>query len=101
MAITVKLDDLLHDRRITLTELADKVDITHATLSHLKTGPARAIRVTPLQAICAAPACQPAAIKMVQHDRGRHRGFKHARPVGYGKNHRHATHTKVAVKVAR
>ena len=39
--------------------------------------------------------------KMVQHDRGMHRGFKHSRHVGYGKNHRHATHAKVAVKVAR
>ena len=39
--------------------------------------------------------------KMVQHDRGLHRGFKHSRHVGYGKNHRQATHAKVAVKAAR
>ncbi len=44
MAISVKLDDLLHDRRMTLTELADRVDMTLANLSILKTGKARAIR---------------------------------------------------------
>jgi len=44
MAIAVKLDDLLHDRRMTLTELADRVGMTLANLSILKTGKARAIR---------------------------------------------------------
>ena len=43
MAIGVKLDDLLHDRRMTLTELADRVGMTLANLSILKTGKARAI----------------------------------------------------------
>jgi hypothetical protein len=43
MAILVKLDDLLHDRRMTLTELAERVDLTLANLSILKTGKARAI----------------------------------------------------------
>ncbi|MEO7814411.1 MAG: helix-turn-helix transcriptional regulator [Sphingomicrobium sp.] len=62
MAITVKLDDLLHDRRMTLTELAEKVDITLANLSILKTGKARAIRFSTLEAICAALACQPGDI---------------------------------------
>jgi putative transcriptional regulator len=59
MAIAVKLDDLLHDRRMTLTELADRVDLTMANLSILKTGKARAIRFSTLEAICEALSCQP------------------------------------------
>ena len=59
MAIAVKLDDLLHDRRMTLTELADRVGMTLANLSILKTGKARAIRFSTLEAICQALACQP------------------------------------------
>ena len=59
MAIVVKLDDLLHDRRMTLTELADRIDITLANLSILKTGKARAIRFSTLEAICEALSCQP------------------------------------------
>lgn len=59
MAIAVKLDDLLHDRRMTLTELADRVGMTLANLSILKTGKARAIRFSTLDAICEALSCQP------------------------------------------
>ena len=59
MAIAVKLDDLLHDRRMTLTDLADRIGMTLANLSILKTGKARAIRFSTLQAICAALHCQP------------------------------------------
>ena len=59
MAILVKLDDLLHDRRMTLTELAERIDITLANLSILKTGKARAIRFSTLEAICEALTCQP------------------------------------------
>ena len=59
MPIAVKLDDLLHDRRMTLTELADRVGMTLANLSILKTGKARAIRFSTLEAICGALACQP------------------------------------------
>ena len=59
MEITVKLDDLLHARRMTLTELADKVGITLANLSILKTGKAKAIRFSTLAAICEALECQP------------------------------------------
>ena len=59
MAIAVKLDDLLHDRRMTLTELADRVGMTLANLSILKTGKARAIRFSTLEAICEALSCQP------------------------------------------
>jgi putative transcriptional regulator len=62
MAIVVKLDDLLHDRRMTLTELADRVGITLANLSILKTGKARAMRFSTLEAICEALACQPGDI---------------------------------------
>jgi putative transcriptional regulator len=59
MTIVVKLDDLLYARRMTLTELSEKVDITLANLSILKTGKARAIRFSTLGAICAALDCQP------------------------------------------
>ena len=59
MAITVKLDELLYQRRMTLTQLAERVDITLANLSILKTGKARAIRFSTLEAICQALDCQP------------------------------------------
>ena len=59
MPIAVKLDDLLHDRRMTLTELADRIGMTLANLSILKTGKARAIRFSTLDAICEALGCQP------------------------------------------
>ena len=59
MAIAVKLDDMLHERRMTLTELAERIDITLANLSILKTGKARAIRFSTLDAICLVLACQP------------------------------------------
>ena len=62
MAIAVKLDDVLHDRRMTLTELAERIDITLANLSILKTGKARAIRFSTLEAICEALGCQPGDI---------------------------------------
>lgn len=59
MAVVVRLDELLHARRITLTELAARIDITLANLSILKTGKAKAIRFSTLEAICAALDCQP------------------------------------------
>lgn len=59
MPVAVKLDDLLHQRRMTLTELADKVGITLANLSVLKTGKARAIRFSTLEALCEVLDCQP------------------------------------------
>ena len=62
MAIAVKLDDILHDRRMTLTDLADEIGMALANLSILKTGKARAIRFSTLEAICAALACQPGDI---------------------------------------
>lgn len=68
MPVIVKLDDLLHDRRMTLTELAERVDITLANLSILKTGKAKAIRFSTLAAICAALDCQPGDLLAVQPD---------------------------------
>jgi putative transcriptional regulator len=62
MAILVKLGDLLHERRMTLTQLAERIDITLANLSILKTGKARAIRFSTLEAICGELACQPGDI---------------------------------------
>jgi putative transcriptional regulator len=59
MAIVVRLDELLLERRMTLTELAERIDMTLANLSILKTGKARAIRFSTLEAICRALACQP------------------------------------------
>jgi putative transcriptional regulator len=59
VSIIVKLDDMLHERRMTLTELSERIGITLANLSVLKTGKARAIRFTTLDAICAALRCQP------------------------------------------
>lgn len=57
--IVVKLDDLLHERRMTLTELAERVGLTLANLSILKTGKAKAIRFSTLAAICRELECQP------------------------------------------
>ena len=59
MSIIVKLDDMLHARRLTLTELSEQVGLTLANLSILKTGKARAIRFSTLAAICEALQCQP------------------------------------------
>jgi len=59
MSIIVKLDDMLHERRMTLTELSEKIGITLANLSILKTGKARAVRFSTLEAICEALQCQP------------------------------------------
>jgi len=68
MAIVVKLDELLHQQRMSLTELAGQIDITLANLSILKTGKARAIRFSTLEAICAALACQPGDLLEFQPD---------------------------------
>ena len=62
MAVVVRLDEVLQARRMTLTELAQAVDITLANLSILKTGKARAIRFTTLDAICRVLECQPGDI---------------------------------------
>ncbi|MEX0343243.1 MAG: helix-turn-helix domain-containing protein [Erythrobacter sp.] len=59
MPVTVKLDELLQRRGMTLTELADRVGLTLANLSILKTGKAKAIRFSTLDAICRELDCQP------------------------------------------
>jgi putative transcriptional regulator len=59
MAIIVNLDVMMAKRKMSLNELSEKVDITLANLSILKTGKAKAVRFTTLEAICRALDCQP------------------------------------------
>ena len=59
MAIIVKLDQVLLERRMSLTELSDRVGVTVANLSILKTGKARAIRFSTLDALCRELDCPP------------------------------------------
>ncbi|SFK13294.1 helix-turn-helix transcriptional regulator [Caulobacter sp. UNC279MFTsu5.1] len=59
MAIRVQLDRILLERRMSLTELSDRVGVTIANLSILKTGKARAVRFTTLDALCRELECQP------------------------------------------
>ena len=59
MAIDIRLDHVLLDHQMTLTELAERVGITVANLSILKTGKARAVRLATLDAICRELGCQP------------------------------------------
>ena len=59
MPIRVSLDRILIDRRMSLTELADRVGVTIANLSILKTGKARAVRFSTLAALCRELDCQP------------------------------------------
>ena len=68
MAIVVNLDELLYARRMTLTELADRVGITLANLSILKTGKAKAIRFSTLDAICRQLGCQPGDLLVFEAD---------------------------------
>ncbi|SFH05979.1 helix-turn-helix domain-containing protein [Pedobacter insulae] len=62
MPIIVNLDVMMAKRKMSLNELSEKVEITLANLSNLKTGKAKAIRFTTLEAICKALDCQPADI---------------------------------------
>ena len=59
MAIRVQLDRMLLERRMSLTELSDRVGVTLANLSILKTGKARAVRFSTLDALCRELDCQP------------------------------------------
>jgi putative transcriptional regulator len=68
MAIRVNLDHLLLDRRLTLTELADRLGMTLANLSVLKTNKARAIRFSTLEALCRELDCQPGDLLEWTHD---------------------------------
>ena len=76
MGIAVKLDDLLHDRRMTLTDLAGRIGMTLANLSILKTGKARAIRFSTLEAICEALSCQPGDILRFESEKAQVRAAR-------------------------
>ena len=69
MTVAVYLDDVLHARRMTLTELAERVDITLANLSILKTGKAKAMRFSTLEAICTELECQPGDLLAFEPER--------------------------------
>lgn len=62
MAIVVNLDVMMAKRKMSLNELSEKVDITLSNLSILKTGKAKAVRFSTLEAICKALECQPGDI---------------------------------------
>lgn len=68
MAIVVNLDVMMAKRKISLSDLAEKVGITNANLSILKTGKAKAIRFTTLEAICRELDCQPGDILEYKKD---------------------------------
>jgi putative transcriptional regulator len=68
MAIHVHLDDVLHNRRMSLTELSERIGITLPNLSILKTGKAKAMRFSTLEAICETLKCQPGDILVYRPD---------------------------------
>lgn len=68
MALIIELDVMMAKRKMKLQDLADKVGITAQNLSVLKTGKAKAIRFSTLEAICAALECQPGDILLYVHD---------------------------------
>jgi putative transcriptional regulator len=68
MPIAVRLDEVLERHQMSLTELSEAVDITLANLSILKTGKARAIRFSTLEAICKTLDCQPGEILVFDPD---------------------------------
>ncbi len=68
MKIIVKLDEVMVKRKIRLNELAARVGITEANLSILKTGKAKAIRFSTLEALCEALQCQPGDLLEYQHE---------------------------------
>lgn len=72
MAIEIRLDHMLLERKMTLTELAEAVGITVTNLSILKTGKAKAVRLSTLEAVCRALDCQPGDL-LVWKDEG-HQG---------------------------
>ena len=70
MAISVKLDRVLLEKGMSLTELSERVGVTIANLSILKTGKAKAIRFSTLEAICRELDCQPGDILFFDDDGG-------------------------------
>ena len=72
MAIRVNLDRVLLERRMSLTQLSERIGITLANLSILKTGKARAMRFTTLEALCKELNCQPADLLVYEPDEDEH-----------------------------
>jgi len=70
MAIRVTLDRVLLERRMSLTELSERVGVTLANLSILKTGKAKAVRFSTLEALCRELNCQPGDILVFEGDNG-------------------------------
>jgi len=70
MAIRVTLDRVLLDRRMSLTELSERVGVTLANLSILKTGKAKAVRFSTLEALCRELECQPGDILVYEDENG-------------------------------
>lgn len=68
MAIVINIDVMLAKRKMSVTELADKVGITMANMSILKNGKAKAVRLSTLEAICEALDCQPGDILEYRED---------------------------------
>lgn len=68
MAIVINIDVMLAKRKMSVTELADKVGITMANLSILKNGKAKAVRLATLEAICRALDCQPGDVLEYKND---------------------------------
>lgn len=68
MAIVINVDVMLAKRKMSVTELSDRVGITLANMSILKTGKAKAVRLTTLEAICKALDCQPGDILEYKDD---------------------------------
>lgn len=68
MAIILRLDRMMADRKISLNELSDQVGISNVNLSNLKTGKVKAIRFSTLDAICRVLKCQPGDILEYQDD---------------------------------
>lgn len=68
MAIIVNLDIMMARRKVSLSELAEKIDITPANLSVLKTGKAKAVRFSTLEAICKELDCQPGDLLEYRED---------------------------------
>ncbi|MBN8192922.1 helix-turn-helix transcriptional regulator [Bacillus sp. NTK074B] len=70
MAIIINIDVMLAKRKMSVTELSEKVGITMANLSILKNGKAKAVRLSTLEAICKALDCQPGDLLEYQPDEG-------------------------------
>jgi putative transcriptional regulator len=70
MAIVLRLDRMMADRKISLNDLSERVDISIVNLSNLKTGKVKAIRFSTLNAICRELKCQPGDILEYKEDNG-------------------------------